>query len=134
MAPSGFSDLIGVPFVDGGRDPATGLDCWGLFMAVMGRFGREVKDFRISCFQSVPVYMAAVDEIQARWVPVTVPSAGDAVTMAIDDDNFPGMIQHFGVMLDDVWFAHCLEKTGSIKTKIDHPFFKNKIKGFFRLK
>ena len=28
--------------VDGGRDPAAGLDCWGLVMAAMRKYGREV--------------------------------------------------------------------------------------------
>ena len=25
-----YDDLIGAPFIDGGRDKETGLDCWGL--------------------------------------------------------------------------------------------------------
>ena len=27
---NGLRDLIGIPFVQNGRDPRLGLDCWGL--------------------------------------------------------------------------------------------------------
>ena len=33
--------LIGTPFRLGGRDPASGLDCLGLFAAAMARIGRQ---------------------------------------------------------------------------------------------
>ena len=40
---------IGVPFLDGGRDPSVGLDCWGLFLLVEKEFGISVPDFTIPC-------------------------------------------------------------------------------------
>ena len=126
-----FRSLIGTPFVDGGRDPATGLDCWGLFMAAARIFGHEVRDFKISCFKTPQIYMAAINEAQSRWTPVALPMAGDAVTMALDPD-FPGFIQHFGVMVDAGRFLHTLQKTGAILTPTNHPFFKGKITGYLR--
>lgn len=38
-----FEDLLGTPFVWGGRD-ATGLDCWGLSILVYRRLGIEIID------------------------------------------------------------------------------------------
>ena len=35
-----YDDLIGVPFVDGGRDK-NGLDCWGLVKEAFRRQGCE---------------------------------------------------------------------------------------------
>ena len=33
-----LDDLIGLPFIDGGRDPAVGFDCWGLSTEVFRRY------------------------------------------------------------------------------------------------
>ena len=131
MARCEFRQLIGIPFVDGGRDPATGLDCWGLMMAAFRVFGLEIPDYKISCFKTPDIYMAAVHESGLRWDPVTAPQLGDVVTMALDPD-YPGMIQHFGMMIDRERFIHTLQKTGSIVTPVHHPFFKGKITGYLR--
>ena len=39
-----FGDLIGVPFVRGGRDPAGGLDCVGLTLEIYRRAGIELPE------------------------------------------------------------------------------------------
>ena len=42
-------ELVGVPFVDGGRDPGKGLDCWGLVREAYKRItNREMADFDIA--------------------------------------------------------------------------------------
>ena len=52
--------LVGVPFRLHGRDPATGLDCIGLFAAAMALAGRAVE---------VPTgYTLRLREL-ARWLP-----------------------------------------------------------------
>ena len=38
-------DLIGIPFVRGGRDPQRGMDCQGLVMAALARWGCDVPDY-----------------------------------------------------------------------------------------
>ena len=44
-----LDDLIGLPFIDGGRDPSVGFDCWGLSTEVFRRYGIELPDYKISC-------------------------------------------------------------------------------------
>jgi len=39
-----YDDLIGIPFVDGGRD-ITGLDCWGLALELFKRQGYIIHDY-----------------------------------------------------------------------------------------
>jgi cell wall-associated NlpC family hydrolase len=39
-----ISDLIGIPFVDFGRDTKHGLDCYGLAIEVEKRLGKTLKD------------------------------------------------------------------------------------------
>jgi len=122
-------DLLGVPFVDGGRD-MQGLDCWGLFIEVMRRCGYPVPDYKVSCFDAAGIGTAYQEGIGA-WQRVGSPSPGLAVAMAIHE-KAPDMVQHFGVALDRRRFIHTLEKTGVIITKFSDPFFNRKIKGFYR--
>jgi len=38
-----WQDLLGVPFLLGGDDPAVGLDCWGQARVIRARLGREIQ-------------------------------------------------------------------------------------------
>lgn len=39
-----FDDLVGVPFLEGGRDPAVGVDCLGIVLLGLHRLGIEAED------------------------------------------------------------------------------------------
>ncbi|MEW5724400.1 MAG: NlpC/P60 family protein [Thermodesulfobacteriota bacterium] len=127
---SPIKDLVGIPFQNGGRDPSTGLDCWGLTRLVLARFGYEAPDYQASAFDSAGVSAAALAaRCGGQWTEVQAPAPGVVVLMALDP-YFPDAIQHFGVCLNDREFLQTLEKTGSIITRLDHPFFARRIKGF----
>lgn len=68
-----FRDLIGVPFMWGGRDPAVGLDCWGLFMEVQRRFGFAVPDVDIYCADVLTIHRTAQRQIRDYWKRVPAP-------------------------------------------------------------
>ena len=123
-------DLLGVPFVDGGRDMRKGMDCWGLFVEVMRRFGYQVPDYKVSCFDPESIKGAYQGEVGA-WQRVEVAAPGLAVAMAMHP-SAPEMVQHFGVALTNKIFIHTMEKTGVIVSRISDPFFNRKIKGFYR--
>ena len=42
-----------------------------------------------------------------------------------------GMVQHYGVCLDEKRFIHTLHKPGVIVSKFDHKFFARKIAGYY---
>ncbi|WP_027367597.1 NlpC/P60 family protein [Desulfocurvibacter africanus] len=123
-------DLAGIPFVDGGRDPAQGLDCWGLFRLAMQRFGHEVPDYALSAFATQLIGETAARELAAKWRRVERPEPGCAVCMALDPAA-PGSVQHFGVYVGQGLFIHCLEKTGSILSHIGDKFWAGRIKGYY---
>jgi cell wall-associated NlpC family hydrolase len=125
-----IADLIGIPFVDEGRDPATGLDCWGLFVLAQKCLGNIVPDFKVSCFNTEGI-TGFFEIARESWTPVEVPVPGDAVLMTLDP-FMPNMIQHFGVYLGRGRFLHTLQKTHSHLSRIDDRFYKNKIRGFYR--
>jgi len=126
-----YGDLLGVQFVDGGRDPKTGLDCWGLVMVVMQRFGNRVPDFKISCFDSAAAFARfGCEEKSGNWRRFAGPAPGRLVVMAIDPWR-PAFVQHYGVCLDKRHFIHILEKTKVIRSKLKHSYFSNKIAGYY---
>jgi len=127
-----YRDLQKAPFIDGGRDPETGLDCWGLFIEAMRRFGHEIPDFQISCFDSAFINSMFIEQTNGKrlWTPVPTAAAGVAVTLKLDT-YMPNMVQHYGVCLDRKRFIHTMAKAGVLVTRLDHRFFSRKIDGFF---
>lgn len=122
--------LIGVPFVDGGRDPATGLDCWGIVMAASRKYGNDVPDFKVGCYATREIdgtFAIAVKD----WEKIQVPEPGAVVAMAIDPVA-PEAVQHFGVCVGGRHFLHTLKKTSSCLGRLDDPFWSRKIRGFYR--
>lgn len=123
-------ELIGVPFLNKGRS-VRGADCWGIFEMVQKIFGNAVPEVvDVSAF-STSVISEKMREQLIHWHRVEVPQPGDAVTMALDPKK-PEVEQHFGVYIGHGKFIHTLTKTGSMFVAIDHPFWKNRIRGFYR--
>lgn len=127
-------DLIGLPFVDRGRDALVGLDCWGLVMEVHRRLGHEVPDLALkeSAHNALASYENMRRAVDYRlFVRVEVPFLGDVVAMALEPAE-PAAIGHFGVYLWDRQFIHTLLGHNCRLEKLNDHFYKNKIRGFYR--
>lgn len=128
-----FRHLVGVPFVSGGRDPAIGLDCWGLFMLVQQKFGHDVPDVDVLCTEILSINRTARKQIKDLWQLVSEPLPGCAVVMATDHEH-PDILQHFGVQLDNRRVIHCLQNTGVVVDYLDLLQGALCIKGFYKWK
>jgi cell wall-associated NlpC family hydrolase len=126
---SQFRDLIGVPFVDGGRT-LNGADCWGLARLALKRFGYEVPDFTVSCFNSAAIN-GIYEAEKERWRCVEEPEPGCVVAMRIDP-RVPDAVQHIGVYLGNGRFLHTLKKRESHLVRLDDPYWKGRIAGFYK--
>ena len=124
------NDLIGVPFVSRGRDPKTGLDCWGLVMEVGKRFGKNIPDFLVDAHDSkqIGVIHAFVEK---DWTKTDHPQPGAVIGLRLDRACLPDVTQHYGVCLDTRRFIHAMEGVGVVVTRLDHRFFRNIISGFY---
>ena len=122
-------ELKTAKFVDGGRDPKTGLDCWGCVMVAMRLFGNEVPDFQISCFNSETINVEFRCK-GTKWVSHDKPASGFLVAMRTNE-KMPEMVNHYGVCLDDRYFLHIMQKARVMVTRFDHRYFKLKIEGFY---
>lgn len=121
--------LIGIPFVDRGRD-LSGMDCWGLAMATMKRYGHDVPDFDVSCFDTLGIN-TIYDMQRWSWRAVEIPDPGDLAVMTLDAMS-PTMIQHVGVYIGNGRVLQTLKKRHSHLVRIDDPYWSRKIRGWYR--
>lgn len=124
--------LIGIPYRDGGRDPETGLDCWGLCMEAARCNGVKLPEFTMACYDALGIFtLFAGEKSSSRWTRVLPPVPGCIAVMAIDPDR-PGLIQHLGLYIGDGIILHTLRKREAHLIKTDDRFFGPKIKGYYR--
>ncbi len=125
-----LSGLIGIPFVQSGRNPKTGLDCWGLCREVFRRYGTEVPDFHVACYDAFQIHYLVEGE-RSSWIRLDEPGDGCLVLFALDA-QVPDLIQHLGIYVGAGRILHTLEKRGSSLIRLNDRFFGNKIRGFYR--
>lgn len=70
MRPENWQHLVGVPYVADGRDPETGLDCFGLVLYVLRAEGHLIPDLAASTAEAVA---------SKYFEPVQKPEPGDVV-------------------------------------------------------
>jgi cell wall-associated NlpC family hydrolase len=124
-----ISDLIGVPFVNGGRNKGSGLDCWGLTIEVFRRYGIELPDFKVNCEDASRINSTFHSEVK-HWNKcegnsLPVPAV---VVIRFNDNVF---CNHTGVYVGDLRFIHTREKVGVNIDRIDSPVWRHKIEGFY---
>ena len=132
MQTDSLRDLIGIPFVDGGRDPNVGLDCWGLCRVVFRRCGVMVPDFPAACYDAIGIHMQIMDQsVTGHWAALAVPDHVCLAVMAIDADA-PHVCQHLGVYIGNGQIIHTLRKRHAHLIRVNDRFFARKIRGFYR--
>lgn len=124
-------DLIGVPFVNGGRTVEEGFDCWGLCLEVFCRMGKELTDYRVSCYDFEAAF-ASFDSERAAWIRHEWPDVPTPSVVAIRF-NTPN-VNHVGVYVGDGKFLHTREKTGVCIERADSPAWRHRIEGFYTQK
>lgn len=103
-----YDDLIGVPFVDGGRDAKSGLDCWGLVKEAFRRQGCEVPDYHISATEAADI-AGEMKQQEDEWTRLDKPRVGCLVLLRLT----PGLwANHVGICIDNGRFLHAYLPTG----------------------
>lgn len=122
-----IDDLIGRPFVNGGRGPDN-FDCWGLALEVFRRYGMELPDYKISC-EDISRINGQIDNKKNEWRRCE----GEIPVPALVVIRFNEVIfcNHTGVYLGENRFIHTREKIGVNIDRIDSPAWRRKIEGFY---
>ena len=118
-----MNDLIGVPFVKGGRD-RNGLDCWGLCREVYQRIGGNLPEYG-----SPDLTGELIEEKRHSFVRLDAPEKYCLVLFRVR----PPYATHIGIMLDGQRFIHCSEMKRQVCIeRITHPLWAKRIEGFYR--
>jgi len=126
-------DLIGVPFKDGGRG-LDGFDCWGLVSFVFAREGIFVPNYYAEAYDSAHVD-SIIATVQGGWatIPRTDVARLDVLTFRLDPQA-PQFVTHVGIYVGHGRFLQCLQKTGVIMSRMDDPFWKQRLAGCHRFR
>jgi len=124
-----LSDLIGIPFVDGGRDPRTGLDCWGLALEVYRRHGITLPDYKAGCLDEVRID-GIVESSRPNWDRVERSAAPVPSLLAIRVNN-SHLVNHTGVYIGAGRFIHTLIRVGVTISRVDDLAWRHVIEGFY---
>lgn len=120
-----FTDLIGIPFKDRGRD-LNGLDCWGLAKIVFKRYGQDIPDYNICC-EDITNIDKTIDKQRSYWKKIEKPVAPCLVVMHLGTK----FCNHTGVYIGNGRFIHTRDKVGVNIDRIDSINWKNRIEGFY---
>ena len=103
-----YDDLIGIPFVDGGRDAKSGLDCWGLVKEAFRRQGCEVPDYHISAIEAADI-AGTMKRQEDDWIRLDGPRVGCLVLLRLTPWLWAN---HVGIYVGDGRFLHAYLPTG----------------------
>lgn len=126
------SDLIGTPFLHRGRDPAIGLDCYGLVIALYRlRWSIDLPHYATDGSRrhaTEAARMIAADAA-ASWIETAAGQerAGDVVVL-----RRLGLPLHLGIVLRPGLMAHADEPAGVTMPRYDGAQWCTKIDGFYR--
>ncbi|GBG57771.1 murein DD-endopeptidase MepS/Murein LD-carboxypeptidase [Sporomusaceae bacterium FL31] len=124
-----MDDLIGVPFIDRGRDAHIGLDCWGLVMEVFSRYGIELPDYRIACLDFGKIDKT-INEQRKIWIRQE-DSDPPIPSLVVIKFNHPILCNHTGIYIGGRQFIHTRQPIGVNIDRIDSPAWRRKIDGFY---
>ena len=102
-----YEDLIGVPFIDGGRDKS-GMDCWGLAREMFRRQGIDIPDYHVSAVSAVSVASQMGVDVE-YWQKLAQPVLGCLVLIRLSPDVWAN---HVGIYIGDGKFIHAYSATG----------------------
>ena len=131
-----YADLIGVPFVNQGRNPETGLDCYGLVKEVFRRCGKDIDEYWCDAYDKEYINRVLRKAVSgASWQEVDYKHGEDIEAPALIALRFnspPGVVNHTGVYLGHGLFIHTRERVGCCVDRIDSPMWRRQIVGIYK--
>ena len=125
-----ITELIGVPFKDGGRDYKDGLDCYGLAKEVFKRYGITLPEFTVCCEDSDRID-GTIAEQRPLWVRCGEDKNLPVPSLVVIRFNQAVFCNHTGVYIGNGMFIHTRQKIGVNIEPIDSLVWKRRIEGFY---
>ena len=128
---SDYIKLIGTPFVDGGRDPKIGLDCYGLLMEVFSGFGISIPEYFASALNDQAVSEQVEKVRTVEWKSVDRKNLPVPCVVLLRFNS--SLCNHVGAYIGNGRFIHCRNPIGVNIDRIDSPAWRHRIEGFYIL-
>ncbi|WP_308536884.1 C40 family peptidase [uncultured Megasphaera sp.] len=126
-----YDDLIGIPFINGGRDRNKGFDCYGLVMEVYRRCGIALPEYTADWDDEEKINSIVQREAgTTAWHRVKAPLPVPCL-VALRMGTPPGIVNHTGVYIGHGKFIHTRAKIGVCVSRIDSPAWRGVIDGFY---
>lgn len=126
-----YDDLIGIPFINGGRDRNKGFDCYGLVMEVYRRCGIALPEYTADWDDEEKINSIVQREAgTTAWHRVKAPLPVPCL-VALRMGTPPGFVNHTGVYIGHGKFIHTRAKIGVCVSRIDSPAWRGVIDGFY---
>jgi cell wall-associated NlpC family hydrolase len=134
MKPMPYADLVGVPYAEGGRAIAEGLDCWGAVMELCRRQGITVPDvfagkdqLEVKLGQTGTAGLDWVSSLFGAWRRVDPPPVGSVLVFR----DIDGAAVHAGVLVEPNRFLHCARRVGVTLCRLDREPWPEKLLGAY---
>jgi len=123
-----YQDLVGVPFVDHGRDVNIGLDCWGLARECFRRQEVRVDDYPISALDFTRIAGKISDE-ESYWQKLEKPEIGCLVLLRLVPLSWAN---HVGIYIGRGRFIHAYAGAGVCIDRLAH--WRSRVIGYYKPK
>ena len=125
-----YTDLIGVPFKNRGRDYEHGLDCYGLVKEVYKRHGIEIPEYDADYNDMERINELIEGNTQGYpWRELAEPKV--PCLIAIRFGSPVGVVNHTAVYIGGGKFIHTRERVGVCIDRINNPAWRRVIVGFY---
>ncbi len=124
-----LTDLLGVQYKKNGHLP-DGLDCYTLVQEVCRRKGWVLPDYYSPTDVSL-VHVLILGEMHKYVEKIETPEPYSFVTFMLRGPY----VSHIGIVCEDTrYFVHILEHRNVAMERLDHRFWKQKMKGIYKWK
>ncbi|ERT62389.1 C40 family peptidase [Megasphaera vaginalis (ex Srinivasan et al. 2021)] len=101
-----YDDLVGIPYVSGGRDVRTGLDCWGLAVEIYRRQGLQLPPYPLDATSAAVTMAAFKSGLPQNWYRLGTPTPGCLVLIRFIGNPYGS---HCGIYLGYGEFIHAYD-------------------------
>jgi len=120
-----YSDLIGAPFVYGGRD-IKGFDCFGLIMEMLKRNGVQAHDFGWSD-ESTQIQNMMIGAAETSMWQKGVMKKNSILLFRVGR-----FVRHVGFYLGNGKFIHCWERSNGVVIERFNEDWQNRLVGAYQ--